>query len=87
MLLAPGPVTVVRFGGLKGDKMLVFEGEVVDTPMAFKGAYGDVKLPADQSVKELVSRIMEMGCEHHYSLTYTHHADILAEMGYWLGCK
>ena len=86
-LLDTGPVTLLRFSGLSGERLLLVEGEIIDTPMAFRGAYADIKLRPDVPVIDLVNTIMVNGCEHHYSIAKTHHGEVVEEAAYWLGIE
>jgi len=86
--LETGPVTLVRFIGARGQRMLVVEGNVIDTPAdAPSGSWGEVQLSGDVHVKDLINTILTSGCPHHYSLARTHHAEILKEVAYWLKIK
>ncbi len=87
MLLRTGPVTLSRLMGSAGAEALIFEGNVIDTPMQFRGSYGDVKLPSRLAAKDLVDHIMDVGCEHHYALIYSHIASLLREICFWLDVK
>lgn len=85
LLLDYGPVTLARIMGLQGEHVLVAEGEVQDSPVAYQGAFGAVRL--NIPVSEFISSVMNHGCEHHYALTYGHHATLWRELAYWRDIK
>lgn len=82
--LKTGPVTLLRFAGVEGDMMFLTEGRMIATRPSFQGAYGDIRLPKTLPVADLVNTLMVHGCEHHYSVAWTHHAAVLEEMAYWM---
>ena len=86
-LLELGPVTILRLVGTHGDKMLLTEGRIINTPTAFKGSYGEVEVTKEIKVKDLLNTIIVHGSEHHFSITPSHHADVINEIAYWLRIK
>ena len=75
--LKPGPVTIARLSEATGEYRLVLGlGEVIEGPMSFSGTSGLLKF--DRPAKDVLDEIVEKGLEHHISLTYGNHTDILA---------
>jgi L-fucose isomerase-like protein len=67
--LKPGRVTVARLSeATEGFRLIVGEGEMVQSPMSFTGTSGTLRF--DRPADEVLDVILEEGLEHHISLTY-----------------
>jgi len=74
--LKPGPVTVARLTESSGEYRLVIGcGEIMRGPKSFSGTSG--LLQFDRPAKEVLDMILSEGLEHHISITYGDHADVL----------
>ena len=75
--LKPGQVTIARLSEASGEYRLVLGlGEIISSPRSFSGTSGLLKF--DRPARELLENILGEGLEHHISLTYGNHTDILA---------
>lgn len=74
--LKPGPVTVARLTESSGKYRLVIgRGKMIRGPKSFSGTSG--LLQFDRPAKEVLDVILSEGLEHHISITYGDHADVL----------
>lgn len=83
--IRPGPVTILRFGGPDCGRIFACEGEVLDRPVRFQGAYAEVQLPRENPVARPIAEALSGGWEYHFSLCHRHHSGVLREAAAWLG--
>ena len=75
--LKPGQVTVARLSEASGEYRLVIGlGEIISSPKSFTGTSGLLKF--DLPAKRILENILDEGLEHHISLTYGNHTDVLS---------
>lgn len=85
-LLATGPVTVARYRSPDLAKVFSFEGEVVDSPMAFRGAYAEVE-PREYRADQIMGSILDQGMDHHWIVGRGHLQEGLTMLNHWLGVE
>jgi L-fucose isomerase-like protein len=74
--LKPGPVTIARLSEASGDYMLVIgKGEIIRGPKSFSGTSG--LLQFNRPAREVLDIIVSKGLEHHISITYGDHTQVL----------
>jgi L-fucose isomerase-like protein len=86
-LLELGPVTVTRYQSPDSARALVFEGNVVDSPMAFRGTYADVEPCAPHTAEQIMGTILDRGLDHHWIMARGHFAQDLKRLNHWLGVE
>ena len=75
--LKPGQVTIARLSEASGEYRLVLGlGEIISSPKSFSGTSGLLKF--DQPARRIIENILDEGLEHHISLTYGNHTDVLS---------
>ncbi len=75
--LKPGPVTIARLSEASGDyRMVLGQGEIISSAKSFSGTSGLLKF--DIPAMEVIETILDEGLEHHISLTYGDHIDVLS---------
>ncbi|MCC6581794.1 MAG: fucose isomerase [Phycisphaeraceae bacterium] len=85
-LLATGPATVTRYQSPDSAKALTFEGDLVDSPMAFRGAYVEF-VPRDHAAAQVMGTILDLGLDHHWIIGREHFAHELSALNHWLGVE
>ncbi|MEM6391294.1 MAG: fucose isomerase [Planctomycetota bacterium] len=83
-LLATGPVTVTRYLSPDGAKAFTFEGDIRESPMAFRGSYAECE-PADATADQVMGTILDHGMDHHWIIGRGRFAEDLALLNHWLG--
>lgn len=83
-LLALGPVTVTRHLAPDSARALLFEGNVVESPMAFRGAYAEVEPTGPASAEQIMGTILDKGLDHHWVMGRGHIADDLRALNHLL---
>ncbi|MGD8603446.1 MAG: L-fucose/L-arabinose isomerase family protein [Anaerolineales bacterium] len=74
--LKPGPVTIARLTESTGDYRLVLgRGEIIRGPKSFSGTSGLLKF--SRPARDVLDTILSEGLEHHISLTYGDHIEVL----------
>ncbi|MGZ0657617.1 L-fucose/L-arabinose isomerase family protein [Coraliomargarita sp. W4R53] len=86
-LLEVGPVTITRYLSPNSGRALLFEGNVVDSPMAFRGAYADVEPIGSYSAEQIMGSILDQGMDHHWVMGRGHFAEDLKMLNHWLDVK
>jgi L-fucose isomerase-like protein len=86
-LLALGPATVVRYQSPDAARFFSFEGELVDSPMPFRGSWCELQPRAPATASRIMGTILSAGLDHHWSLGYGHWNDDLAMLNHWLGVE
>jgi L-fucose isomerase-like protein len=82
--LKPGPVTVARLTESSGDyRLVVGRAEVIRGPKSFSGTSGLLRF--NRPAREVLEIILTEGLEHHISITYGDHTDVLAAFAKLLG--
>ncbi len=84
-LLELGSVTVARYQSPDAAKMYCFEGDLVDTEMAFRGSYGELHPAHGVTAAQIMGTILSAGLDHHWSVGYGHLAAKLEMLNHWLG--
>ena len=86
-LLALGPVTVARYQSPDAARCIIFEGEFIDSPMPFRGTWGELHATRGADAASIASAILSGGLDHHWSLGYGHWAAELRQLNHWLGVR
>jgi L-fucose isomerase-like protein len=74
--LKPGRVTLARLSEATGGyRLVVGRGEMVRAPLSFSGTSGVLRF--DRPAAEVLDTLLEVGLEHHVSLTYGDHVPVL----------
>ncbi|TNJ45421.1 hypothetical protein KFZ70_06070 [Tamlana fucoidanivorans] len=81
-LLEKGPVTIAKYQYPHASSMLSFEGDIIDSPLQFRGAYGEVKTKNIQA-SAVVSTILNNGLDHHWIVGRGHFQEDLKEFNHW----
>ncbi len=82
--LKPGRVTFARLSEATGEfRLVIGGGEMLKAPPAFTGTSGTVRF--DSGAAAVMDAIMREGLEHHVSLTYGDHQDVLESLAHMLG--
>ena len=84
-LLAIGPVTVARYQSPDAARCITFEGEFIDSPMPFRGTWGEMRASRGADASSIVGAILSSGLDHHWSLGYGQWAAELRQLNHWLG--
>ena len=84
-LLELGPVTVARYQSPDASRMFAFEGDLVDSPMPFRGAWCEMAPAAPVPAGQIMGTILDNGLDHHWSLGYGRWQDDLRMLNHWLG--
>ncbi|GAA4939940.1 L-fucose isomerase-like protein [Algibacter agarivorans] len=81
-LLEKGAVTIAKYQYPHASDMLSFEGKIIDSPMRFRGAYGEI---VTQNVKAsaVVGTILSKGLDHHWIVGRGHFQEDLKEFNHW----
>ncbi len=85
-LLELGPATVLRYQSPDAGRAFAFEGDLVEAPMAFRGAYCEME-PVTATAGQIIGTILDQGLDHHWSLGYGHFKDDLAMLHHWCGIE
>jgi L-fucose isomerase-like protein len=83
-LLATGPVTVTRYLAPDSSHAFLFEGNVVESPMAFRGAYAEVEPAGSVTAEQLMGTILDKGLDHHWIMGRGHFAGDLRHLNHLL---
>ena len=82
--LKPGRVTIARLSEATGEfRLAVGGGEMLKAPPAFTGTSGRIRF--DSGAEAVMDSIMREGLEHHVSITYGDHQDVLESLARLLG--
>jgi L-fucose isomerase-like protein len=84
-LLARVPVTAVRFQSPDARRWFAFEGEFVETELAYRGSYGLMKPSHKASVAQIMGTIFDAGLDHHWSVGAGHWHEELRMLCHFLG--
>ncbi|MWW25324.1 L-fucose/L-arabinose isomerase family protein [Algibacter lectus] len=85
-LLEKGHITIAKYQYPHASSMLSFEGEIVDSPMRFRGAYGEVA-PKNVKASAVVGTILSKGLDHHWIIGRGHIQEDLKEFNHWANIK
>ena len=85
-LLQTGDATVVRYTAPGAAQSFSFEGELVDTPLVFRGNYAEM-VPSDATAERIMGTIMGRGLDHHWSLGFGRWKQELRMLDHWLGVE
>ncbi len=86
-LLATGPVTVARYQSPDAARCIAFEGEIVDSPMPFRGTWGEMLANRGPDAAAITAAILGGGLDHHWSLGFGHWAAEIKQLDHWLGVR
>jgi len=82
--LKPGRVTIARLSEATGEfRLVIGGGEMLKRPPAFTGTSGIMRF--DSGAAAVMDAIMREGLEHHISLSYGDHQDVLEALARMLG--
>ncbi len=85
-LLEKGDITIAKYQYPHASSMLSFEGEIIDSPMRFRGAYGEVS-PKNIKASAIVGTILSKGLDHHWIIGRGHIQEDLKEFNHWANIK
>ena len=86
-LLELGPATVLRYQSPDAASAFLFEGELLDAPLAFRGNYCELQPKAPFTAGQIMNTIMSRGLDHHWSLGFGHWKQDLEMLHHWLGIE
>ena len=82
--LKPGRVTVARLSEATGEfRLVIGGGEMLQAPRAFTGTSGTMRF--DSGAAAVMEALLTEGLEHHVSITYGDHRDVLESLAHILG--
>ncbi len=82
--LKPGRVTIARLSEATGEfRLVIGGGEMLKAPPAFTGTSGIIRF--DSGAAAVMESLLGEGLEHHVSLTYGDHQDVLEALARQLG--
>ena len=82
--LKPGRVTLARLSEATGEfRLVIGGGEMLKAPPAFTGTSGRIRF--DLGAQAVMDTLMRGGLEHHVSITYGDHQDMLESLAGLLG--
>jgi len=84
-LLEMGPATVLRYQSPAAHRAFSFEGELVETPLLFRGNYCEMQPTPPFTAGQIMNTILSKGLDHHWSLGFGHCKQDLAMLHHWLG--
>ncbi len=84
-LLQTGPITVVRYLAPDAGRYFAFEGDFVESPLAYRGNYGLMAPKAGESVGRILGTILDEGLDHHWSVGFGHWAEELRWLNHFCG--
>ncbi|HKJ26682.1 MAG TPA: hypothetical protein VJ965_03505, partial [Anaerolineales bacterium] len=83
-VLKPGQVTVARLSRANGSLRLVLgRGKMLKAEKSFSGTSGVVRF--DRPANQVLDTILSEGLEHHISITYGDHFEVMEEVARMLG--
>ncbi len=86
-LLARGPVTVARYQSPDEARCCAFEGEIIDSPMPFRGTWGEMLANRDVGAARIMNAILGGGLDRHWSLGHGHWAAQLRQLNPGSACR
>lgn len=86
-LLELGPVTLTRYLAPDSSHAFLFEGNIVESPMAFRGAYAEVKPTGPATAAQIMGTILDKGLDHHWVTGRGHFAADLRQLNHMLGVR
>jgi L-fucose isomerase-like protein len=86
-LLELGPATVLRYQSPAAHRAFSFEGELVETPLLFRGNYCEMQPTPPFTAGQIMNTIMSRGLDHHWSLGFGHWKQDLAMLHHWIGVE
>ncbi|TRX60141.1 hypothetical protein FNH22_08820 [Fulvivirga sp. M361] len=81
-----GPVTIAKYQYPHASYMLSFEGNIVDSPLRFRGSYGEIH-PTTASATDIIGSILSQGLDHHWIIGRGHIREDLHEFNHWIDVK
>ncbi len=81
-----GPITVAKYQYPDAGRVLVWEGDIKESEMAFRGSYAEVE-PKENSVGEILNAVLNNGLDHHWILGRGYLQQDLDELNHWLGIE
>ncbi len=86
-LLELGPATVLRYQSPAASRAFSFEGDLLETPLKFRGNYCEMQPSEPHTAGDIMNTIMSRGLDHHWSLGFGHWKQDLAMLHHWLGVE
>ncbi len=84
-LLELGPATVLRYQSPDAGRAFAFEGDLLDTPLTFRGNYCELQPSPPATANQILNTILSRGLDHHWSLGFGHWKKDLEMLHHWLG--
>ncbi|WP_026959683.1 L-fucose/L-arabinose isomerase family protein [Aliagarivorans taiwanensis] len=81
-----GPVTIAKYQYPHASTIFAFEGELVDSPMRYRGCYGEVA-PKALCSKQIAGSVMNYGMDHHWVMARGELLELLREFNFWVGIE
>lgn len=79
-----GPVTIAKYQYPHASSILAFEGDIVESPMRYRGCYGEVQ-PKDTDTQAIINTVLSRGLDHHWIVGRGHFMEDLNEFNHWVG--
>lgn len=77
-----GPVTIAKYQFPHASTVFAFEGEIVDSPMRYRGCYGEIA-PKGLEANSVLSSVMSHGLDHHWIMARGNLMADLQEFNHW----
>ena len=77
-----GPVTIAKYQYPHASSIFAFEGNIVESPMRFRGCYGEVQ-PKNTDANSIINTVLSRGLDHHWIVGRGHFLEDLQEFNYW----
>ncbi len=78
-----GDITIAKYMYPDAARIMTFEAEVIESKMAFRGSYAEVK-PKKYSAVDIASTVLNNGCDHHWILGRGKMLAEINEFNHWL---
>lgn len=81
-----GPITVAKCMYPDAARMYSWEGDIVESEMAYRGSYAEVT-PTSDEAKDILHTILNNGMDHHWIAVRGHIQNEIKELNHFLGIK
>ncbi|WP_354623635.1 hypothetical protein [Psychromonas sp. MME2] len=81
-----GPITIAKYQYPHASTVFAFEGEIIESPMRYRGCYGEIT-PQDICSKSIANSVMNYGMDHHWAMARGHLIETLREFNFWVGVE
>ncbi len=78
-----GSVTIAKYQYPDAGKVLLWEGEINPSKMAFRGSYAEIQ-PKAHRAEAILSTVLNNGLDHHWIIGRGHIQNELNELNHWL---